>query len=62
MPAASIITHEFTETAQTMLDNQGAREFRFVEVPHPINILDEGQIDALAEGAVEEIVKLLTSS
>ena len=60
LPAAVIITHEFGATAQTMLESQGAPWFKYAEVPHPINILDDEQAGKVAAAVVEDLVELLT--
>ena len=60
IPAVAVITHEFGDTARAMLENQGASWYRFVEVAHPINILEDDEIDELVSGSVGEINALLT--
>ena len=60
LPAAALITDEFRPPAMKMLENQGAEWYPFVEVEHPINIRSETELRAMAEAAVEEIVRLLT--
>ena len=60
LPAVAVITDEFGDTARDMLENQGASWYRFVEVAHPINILDDDEIDELVGGSVREITALLT--
>jgi hypothetical protein len=62
LPAAALITDEFRPTALKMLENQGAEWYPFVEVEHPINILSDEELRAMAEAAVEEIVRLLTGN
>jgi hypothetical protein len=60
VPAAVVITDEFGPTARVALGNQGAGWFRFLEVSHPINILNEQQLAELAGGVAAQLVQVLT--
>jgi len=60
LPAVAVITDEFGDTARDMLENQGAPWYRFVEVAHPINILEDDAIGELATRSVGEVTALLT--
>ncbi|MDP7620160.1 MAG: hypothetical protein QF652_07960 [Dehalococcoidia bacterium] len=60
LPAVAVITDEFGDTARAMLKNQGASWYRFVEVAHPINILEDHEIDDLVGRSLHEISALLT--
>ena len=60
VPAVAVITDEFGDTARAMLENQGASWYRFVEVAHPLNILEDDEIDELVRGSLGRITALLT--
>ena len=59
IPSISIVTEPFVETGQEMAATWGVPTFRFLARPHPIANLTEDELDAYAEGLVDEVVMLL---
>ena len=61
IPGIAVITEPFRATGRAMAATWGLPDFPFLEVPHPIAILDGDQTDDRAEDLVPLVVKLLTS-
>lgn len=59
VPSASIITDVFIRTGDAMARAWGLKEFRFLNMPHPIANLTGEQLDQRARDIVPEIVRLL---
>ena len=59
MPSASIITDVFIRTGDAMARAWGLKEFRFLNMPHPIANLTGEQLDQRAREIVPEVVRLL---
>lgn len=59
MPSASIVTDVFIRTGDAMARAWGLKEFRFLNMPHPIANLTGEQLDQRARDIVPEVVRLL---
>lgn len=59
IPAVSIVTEPFIETGKEMATDWGVPEYRFLAVPHPIANLTDAELDARADGVVEDLLNLL---
>lgn len=59
VPTASIITDAFHKTGDAMARSWGLKNFRFLEMPHPIANLTPAQLDARAAEITPQVVKLL---
>jgi hypothetical protein len=59
-PTATVISAEFARAARAQAEALGAREYRTVMVPHPIQPLTRDEVRALADRAFDEIVARLT--
>ena len=59
VPSASIITDVFIRTGDAMARAWGLKEFRFLNMPHPIANLTGEQLDDRAREIVPEVVQLL---
>lgn len=59
MPSASIITDVFHKTGEAMARSWGLKNFRFLEMPHPIANLTPAQLDERAAAMAPQVVKLL---
>jgi hypothetical protein len=59
VPSASIITDVFIRTGDAMARAWGLKEFRFLNMPHPIANLTGEQLDQRAREIVPEVVRLL---
>jgi hypothetical protein len=59
VPSASIITDVFIRTGDAMARAWGLKEFRFLNMPHPIANLTGDQLDQRAREIVPEVVRLL---
>ena len=59
MPSASIVTDVFIRTGDAMARAWGLKEFRFLNMPHPIANLTGEQLDQRARDIVPEVVQLL---
>jgi hypothetical protein len=59
IPAISIVTDAFVETANVMAANWGLAGFRFLAVPHPVANLSDETLDQRANDVVGEVVDLL---
>ncbi len=58
-PAVFVASSEFVQAAQTQADALGYDADR-VFVPHPVQDRTDGEIQALADAAIAEIVQRLT--
>jgi len=61
IPTATVISAEFVRAARAQADALGAREYRTVVVPHPIQPLTPDEVRALADKVFEDIVRRLTA-
>ena len=59
IPAISIVTDAFVETANIMASNWGLPGFRFLSVPHPVANLSDEELDQRANDVVNDVVQLL---
>ena len=59
VPAASIITDVFEQTARAMATSWGVPNYKYLAMPHPIANLTEAQLDQRAREIAPEVVKLL---
>jgi hypothetical protein len=59
VPSASIITDVFIRTGDAMSRTWGLKDFRFLNMPHPIANLSGEQLDQRAREIVPEVVRLL---
>ncbi len=55
-----IVTAEFREAADVARRSQGAPDFPYVDVPHPINTRSDAELARFADGVVDSIVRVLT--
>ncbi|MBC8246282.1 MAG: hypothetical protein H8E81_01730 [Deltaproteobacteria bacterium] len=60
VPAIGIVTDAFVETGKVMAANWGVSEFEFLSVPHPVANRREAELDQLADGVIDDVVRLLT--
>lgn len=61
IPTATVISSEFVTAARAQAEALGARDYRAVTVPHPIQPLTREEVQALADKAYDEIVRRLTA-
>jgi alkanesulfonate monooxygenase SsuD/methylene tetrahydromethanopterin reductase-like flavin-dependent oxidoreductase (luciferase family) len=61
IPTATVISAEFVRAARAQADALGAKDYRTVVVPHPIQPLTRDEVRALADKAFDEIVRRLTA-
>ena len=61
IPAVTICTDIFAETARAMASMWGAPDYPIVFTPHPISHLTHVQLRVRAEAILEQIVAILTS-
>ncbi len=59
VPAISIVTDAFVETGKVMASDWGVPEYCFLSVPHPIANLSDAELETLANGVLNDVVKLL---
>ena len=59
IPGIALITEPFRQTGRAMAATWGLPGFKFLEVPHPIAILDEEETDDRAEDLVPQVIDLL---
>jgi hypothetical protein len=59
VPTAGVGTIPFADEALEQARVLGMPDLRMVLVPHPVQLLDDGQLDALADGALARILQLL---
>jgi hypothetical protein len=60
IPAVTICTDIFTDTARAMASMWGAPDYPLIFTPHPISHLTREQLRARAEAMLEQIVTMLT--
>jgi alkanesulfonate monooxygenase SsuD/methylene tetrahydromethanopterin reductase-like flavin-dependent oxidoreductase (luciferase family) len=60
IPTATVISSEFVRAARAQAEALGAEDYRTVVVAHPIQPLTREEVQALADKAFEEIVRILT--
>jgi len=60
IPAVSIVTDAFEETGRVMAGNWGVPDYRFLAVAHPIANLEDAELDASANGVIDDVVDLLS--
>ncbi len=56
LPTATVISTEFNRAARAQADALGARDYRTVMVPHPIQPLTRDEVRVLADKAFDDIV------
>jgi len=61
IPTATVISSEFVNAARAQAEALGARDYRTVVVPHPIQPLTREEVQVLADKAYDEIVRRLTA-
>ena len=59
LPTAAIITDVFHKTGEAMARSWGLKNFRFLEMQHPIANLTPAQLDERAAVITPQAVKLL---
>jgi hypothetical protein len=61
IPTATVISSEFARAAGAQALALGAKDYRTVVVPHPIQPLTRDEVRALADKAFDEILRRLTA-
>ena len=61
VPAAAIITHTFTATADAMARRYGYPNYRYAVIPHPLSSLNAEQVKQRAIEVLPEILSILGS-
>ncbi|MCY3893699.1 MAG: hypothetical protein OXF61_14765 [Acidimicrobiaceae bacterium] len=61
MPAISVMTDAFVDAAGLMARVQGVPEHPFTVIEHPIASADEAGLEARAQTAVEQAVRVLVA-
>lgn len=59
IPAAAIITHTFTASANAMARRNGYPAYRYAMIPHPLSSLDAEQVKQRAREVLPEILAIL---
>ena len=59
VPTAGVGTIPFADEALEQARLLGMLDLRMVLVPHPVQLLDPEQLDALADGALARVLQLL---
>jgi len=59
VPTAGVGTIPFADEALEQARLLGMPDLRMVLVPHPVQLLDPEQLDALADGAIARVLQLL---
>ena len=59
IPAVSLVTHVFTDTARSMAELMGLADFPFVVVEHPLSSLTPGEIRRRAAAIAPAVERLL---
>jgi hypothetical protein len=59
IPTAGVGTIPFADEALEQARLLGMPDLRMVLVPHPVQLLDDAQLDALADGALARVLQLL---
>ena len=62
VPTAAVATEPFLDEALEQARLLGMPDYRMVLVPHPVQLLELAQLQALADGAFDEIVVRLTGA
>jgi hypothetical protein len=62
IPAVTICTDIFAETARAMANMWGAPDYPVIFTPHPISHLTREQLRARAEAMLDQIVTILTGN
>jgi alkanesulfonate monooxygenase SsuD/methylene tetrahydromethanopterin reductase-like flavin-dependent oxidoreductase (luciferase family) len=61
IPTATVISTEFARAARAQAEALGAKNYQTVVVPHPIQPLTRDEVRALADKAIDEILRRLTA-
>ena len=59
IPAAAIITHTFTASANAMARRNGFSDYRYAMIPHPLSSLNPEQVRQRAREVLPEILEIL---
>ncbi len=59
VPAAAIITHTFTASANAMARRNGYPNYRYAMIPHPLSSLNAEQVKQRAREVLPEILAIL---
>jgi len=59
VPAAALITHTFTATADAMARRYGYPNYRYAVIPHPLSSLTAEQVKQRAIEVLPEILSIL---
>jgi hypothetical protein len=59
IPAAAIITHTFTASANAMARRNGFPNYRYAMIPHPLSNLSAEQVRQRAREVLPEILAIL---
>ena len=59
IPGIALVTAPFRQTGAAMAATWGLPSFEFLDVPHPIAILDDDQMDDLVEDLVRKVIEQL---
>lgn len=62
IPGIALITEPFRQTGVAMAATWGLPQFKFLETPHPIAILDDDQMDDRADDLLPLVIALLRGS
>lgn len=62
IPGIALITEPFHQTGVAMAATWGLPDFKFLETPHPIAILDDDQMDDRADDLLPLVLTLLRGS
>ena len=61
IPGIALVTEPFRQTATAMATTWGVPGFRFVETPHPVANLREGETGLRADHLLPLVLALLTA-
>jgi len=59
VPAAAIITHTFTASANAMARRNGYADYRYAMIPHPLSSLNAEEVKQRAIDVLPEILAIL---
>jgi len=62
VPGIALITDPFRQTATAMAATWGLPGFRFLDMPHPIANLGDGELDERVDRLVPLLVELVTKA
>ena len=62
IPGISVVTEPFRQTGAAMAATSGLPGFRFLDIPHPIAILGDKDLDERADGLVSLVAELVTGA